>query len=358
MSSLRKTYGFLFIMLMYLLLCVSYYIYVCLILYPQITTPQDYIFPALFHLVFVMQQGSLITVIFSDPGSVPLHWGFHVGDSETKRRRYCLMCHVFKPDRSHHCSVCNKCILNMDHHCPWINNCVGFHNRKSFLLTLLYSTLLAFFIACGSVSPAYTAVHSLLQSEGAWPELGYIGVCLCAVFFTLVIGAFLRFHVGLVLSNVTTIENLEKTDAHNSPSNYNLGIKLNWLQVFGYNAWLWLLPITGRTGKPAGDGLHWAYLDDNDFVEGSSKGNSDRVETPRLKHSSIISQALSGNTKIQSRGVSPDRSRVGVQSDIDTDFSFLNSRPRSAMSQLPDAGDIAVRTTDIVVEVPGEDRSD
>jgi hypothetical protein len=240
----------------------------------------------------------------------------------------------------------------MDHHCPWINNCVGFHNRKSFLLTLIYSTLLALFIACGSVSPAYTALHSLLQSEEAWPGLGYIGVCLCAVFFTGIIGSFLRFHVGLVLNNVTTIENLEKADG---PNNYNLGTKLNWLQVFGYNVCLWPLPITGRSGKPVGDGVHWAYFDDNDFVEGSSKGNSDRVETPRLMHSSIISLALPANTKVQSRGISPDRSRVlGAQSDIDTDISFLTSRPRSALSQLPGAVDIAVRSEVVVVEVHQE----
>jgi hypothetical protein len=57
-------------------------------------------------------------------------WGFHLGDNENKRRRYCLMCNVFKPERCHHCSACNRCVLNMDHHCPWINNCVGFWNRK------------------------------------------------------------------------------------------------------------------------------------------------------------------------------------------------------------------------------------
>ena len=65
-----------------------------------------------------------------------------MGD-ETKRRRYCKMCNVWKPDRTHHCSIYNRCILNMDHHCPWINNCVGFYNRKFFvqLLVYIFSTL-------------------------------------------------------------------------------------------------------------------------------------------------------------------------------------------------------------------------
>ena len=71
-----------------------------------------------------------------------------MGDPENKRKRYCLMCNVFKPDRCHHCSACNRCVLNMDHHCPWVNNCIGFWNRKHFLLLLFYAvgTLLFFVI--------------------------------------------------------------------------------------------------------------------------------------------------------------------------------------------------------------------
>ena len=69
----------------------------------------------------------------SDPGQVPLYWGFYIGDSDSKRTRYCLMCNVFKPLRCHHCSMCNRCVLNMDHHCPWINSCIGFYNRKYFI---------------------------------------------------------------------------------------------------------------------------------------------------------------------------------------------------------------------------------
>ena len=50
----------------------------------------------------------------TDPGQVPVFWGFHLGDPENKRRRYCLMCNIFKPERCHHCSSCNRCVLNMD----------------------------------------------------------------------------------------------------------------------------------------------------------------------------------------------------------------------------------------------------
>ena len=99
-----------------------------------------------FNLLFVMLVWSFFQTMTTDPGQVPVFWGFHLGDPEQKRRRYCLMCNIFKPERCHHCSVCNRCVLNMDHHCPWINNCVGFWNRKYFLLLLIYVLSITYFV--------------------------------------------------------------------------------------------------------------------------------------------------------------------------------------------------------------------
>lgn len=75
--------------------------------------------------------------------------GFYLEDPDHKRRRYCLICHIFKPERCHHCSACNRCVLNMDHHCPWLNNCIGFYNRKFFLLTLFYALVLKALVVVG-----------------------------------------------------------------------------------------------------------------------------------------------------------------------------------------------------------------
>ena len=100
-----------------------------------------------FHLIFFMLIWSFIQSMTTDPGQIPVEWGFHFGDPEAKRRRYCLMCNMYKPERCHHCSSCNRCVLNMDHHCPWINNCIGFWNRKFFILLLIYVLIMTYFVA-------------------------------------------------------------------------------------------------------------------------------------------------------------------------------------------------------------------
>ena len=75
------------------------------------------LFLVTFHILVFLLLLSFFKAMITNPGLVPPLWGFYMGDSETKRRRYCLMCHVFKPERCHHCSTCNRCVLNMDHHC-------------------------------------------------------------------------------------------------------------------------------------------------------------------------------------------------------------------------------------------------
>jgi len=95
----------------------------------------------IFNISYFMFTWSFIITVLTEPGQVPLYWSFYLKANQSKKRRYCLICHIFKPMRCHHCSTCQKCVLNMDHHCPWINNCVGFYNRKFFLLVLFYLVL-------------------------------------------------------------------------------------------------------------------------------------------------------------------------------------------------------------------------
>lgn len=135
-----------------------------------------------------------------------------------KQKRYCLVCHGFKPERCHHCAVCNRCILNMDHHCrirhvAWINNCVGFYNRKFFILLLMYADFNAYFVMfmfLGQVKESLNIMLSDTIQAPNFPHLLYIFVYLLLVMLCLILTKFTYFHIQLVLRNSTTIENLDK----------------------------------------------------------------------------------------------------------------------------------------------------
>ena len=151
----------------------------------------------------------------TDPGQVPVFWGFHLGDNENKRRRYCLMCNVFKPERCHHCSACNRCVLNMDHHCPWINNCVGFWNRKFFLLLLIYVLIITYLTFVTMAWDFWKAIEWGFQQKFVDKNDIHLRkntfVLIAFMFDTIVcilMTAFLRFHLKLAFENKTTIENL------------------------------------------------------------------------------------------------------------------------------------------------------
>jgi len=219
-----------------------------------------------FHVLFIMLLWSFFQSMTTDPGQVPVFWGFHLGDPENKRRRYCLMCNVFKPERCHHCSACNRCVLNMDHHCPWINNCIGFWNRKYFLLLLVYVLLTTYYVVATLAYDFIVAFRWELDTfyyrQRAYDEkqlmktlliqVSYILTCIISILMTM----FLRFHIYLATTNKTTIENLDKKGKpYRSP--YDMGEINNFTQIFGVNKWLWPFPVFFSSGKPVGDGIYW-----------------------------------------------------------------------------------------------------
>ena len=125
----KKIHGELFVAVATFLLFLEAFFFIFVTIRPYNISA---LFIDLFYLIiFTMVLWSYVIVIRTPAGSIPLYWGFYIGDDDEKRKRYCLICNAFKPERSHHCSVCNICVLNMDHHCPWVDNCIGFYNRKN-----------------------------------------------------------------------------------------------------------------------------------------------------------------------------------------------------------------------------------
>lgn len=79
-----------------------------------------------------------------------------------------------------------------------------------------------------------------------------------AAFFVVIL-MFTKFHLELVLSNSTTLDNLERQRNPANANNvnvYDLGSYENFVQVFGINPWMWPWPMFWGS-EPKGDGVLW-----------------------------------------------------------------------------------------------------
>ena len=217
----------------------------------------SFIIDLFYILIYTMMFWAYIIVMKTPPGSIPLYWGFYIGDDDEKRKRYCLICNAFKPERSKHCSICNECILNMDHHCPWVNNCIGFFNRKFFMQFIFYVEISFIYNFTFSLIFLLKKLKYIKEDKFTYIYYGFMWInCLAVGIAGFLFGKFVIYHIKLVVRNSSTIENLDKENA-DKYAKFCLSTKENIEQVFGKNKLYWLLPINIEEGKPEGDGLLW-----------------------------------------------------------------------------------------------------
>ena len=149
---------------------------------------------------------------------------------------------MVKPDRSHHCSVCNKCILKMDHHCPYVNNCIGHKNYKYFMnmiISAAATSLLISFTMWEGVKVVWESQEFDMEYQ-VLIGIAYFGNVVLSVVLT----AFLSFHLYLISNALTTIEFREKMTVKFDASPYNRGVLGNFREVFGRNPLFWCVPIS------------------------------------------------------------------------------------------------------------------
>ena len=276
----KKYYGKFLVLMILIIIIVEYYAYVFEVMIKYMNQKNFYtIFTLLviFHIFLLLLLMAFISTMSTNPGEIPLYWGFYIGDDDYKRKRYCLICNAFKPERSHHCSVCNKCVLNMDHHCPWVDNCIGFYNRKHFMQLLIFVTILTIYVDITEAYFVFDMCVKLFKQHVKYNEiahLGFVVICYVAIFiFSIIISMFLKFHIKLVLDNSTTIESLD-TDHKNDNAKFNVGKRQNWEQVFGSDPLFWFFPFPTKRGRPDGDGLSWKIkepIGDSGFKMNDSK---------------------------------------------------------------------------------------
>ncbi|KAF7422782.1 palmitoyltransferase for Vac8p [Pleurotus ostreatus] len=205
--------------------------------------------------------------------------------------KWCRECWAPKPERTHHCSHCGRCVLKMDHHCPWLGaRCIGHRTYPAFVHFLTSVTLLATYIAFVNGSALWFAFNNVLAIDEAI-YLHELSLFFAGVIFALVIGSFLFYHVYLISTNQTTIENLSPfmllrhlpplpasnnagrilsdppseheltyeqryivREAHGAIRLYDIGLRRNWAQVFGWERrWGWV-PRLLHGGGSKGDG--------------------------------------------------------------------------------------------------------
>ena len=279
----KKYYGKFLIFVIFVILIIEYYSYVFEVMLKYMTQKNFNLILTLliiFHILILFLLMAFIATMSTNPGEIPLYWGFYIGDDDYKRKRYCLICNAFKPERSHHCSVCNVCVLNMDHHCPWVDNCIGFYNRKHFMQLLIFVTILTIYVDISEIYFVIDICFKLFKKHFKYSELftaGFVVICYAAVFvFSIIITMFLKFHLHLVLTNSTTIESLD-VEHEKDNEKFNLSKKENWEQVFGVEPLFWFFPIPTKKGRPEGDGLTWKtnneLLDSNIKVNESNNKN-------------------------------------------------------------------------------------
>jgi len=215
-----------------------------------------------FHALFAMVLYCYYLTITVDAGKVPSSFkdvesgNGKEGLVERSRggaTRYCEHCRQFKPDRAHHCRTCNRCFLKMDHHCPWSNSCVGYYNYKYYLLLLLYGFLGISFVLITQFRIAYNTYYI---EERNWTDTAVLFNYFCSLVMMFSVVWLGSFHMMAVLKNLTTLEWMEKKRLYSDFENfYDLGPIPNWIQVFGDNPFLWVLPT--RYGI-VGDGVNFA----------------------------------------------------------------------------------------------------
>ena len=169
----------------------------------------------------------------------------------------------------------------MDHHCPWVDNCIGFYNKKFFIQLLCYF-LLTSICFCITYIPYSVDIINIMYKiykkeilDEKFENKYYLFLInnILLLGFSIVDFNFLKFHIKLIKSNLTTIETLDNDLMENKK--YDMGLEANFKQIFGDNKLLWFLPINLPIGYPNGDGLTWPTKFDIMPLEPINNNNND-----------------------------------------------------------------------------------
>ena len=203
----------------------------------------------------------------------------------------------------------------MDHHCPWVDNCIGFYNKKFFIQLLCYFFLASLIFCVTYIPYSYNIFINMFERYTVGVYTFHYKNCIIVLNnmillgFTFVDFNFLKFHLKLIASNLTTIETLDNELSQNKK--YDLGFISNFKQVFGENKLLWFIPINSPIGYPNGDGLTWQTKEDLISLEnlGENKENNNIDNENTLENINTIQRNNSQNISVSTYiGAAPTKS--------------------------------------------------
>lgn len=183
--------------------------------------------------------------------------------------KFCQVCELMAPPRSHHCKICNECILKRDHHCWYAGYCIGFQNHRYFFCLALHASV------AGLLANYYNWEHVMLIKGGfAWttlpgliaPHVGLVlgQYSLHEFIMTVVTSAgamFTLFFVSLLVFQVIQlIGGQVQHEKKKGITDYSLGFKNSVAEIFG-SAGLWALVCPFVPSTLPGDGTAFPRRD-------------------------------------------------------------------------------------------------
>eukprot|EP00835_Amoeboradix_gromovi_P005304 NODE_486_length_7793_cov_0.204315.p3 type:complete len:260 gc:universal NODE_486_length_7793_cov_0.204315:358-1137(+) len=198
----------------------------------------------IFYIFFV---SSFIQIMRTNPGTVNRSPEVtYMVRYDNGEERFCDVCNVLKPDRSHHCQICKTCVLRQDHHCPWVYNCVGYYTHKLFILFTFYG-----FIYCTTVFISLSSNYSSISNSASINfELNVFMVTVASGLFAVALLIFSSLHISYALRNLTSMESIgfprTRFEHRRDLNIFRLDTLENIKMYMGYDVLNWWIPTVPK----------------------------------------------------------------------------------------------------------------
>ncbi|XP_060081547.1 probable palmitoyltransferase ZDHHC24 [Ylistrum balloti] len=183
--------------------------------------------------------------------------------------KYCRVCVMDTPPRSHHCKVCNVCILKRDHHCWFATGCIGYHNHRYYVVMVTYMVITGVYCNLFNSDFVSSVTGGFSVLNVIWfmgPHVGWVfGYLDGYEFFVYTLSSAgiimtVLFTWLLVIQIIQIRSGQTKYERTMGIHNYNIRRQWNTEEVFGEKSFLVFLSPFLNSALP-GDGIIFSSAD-------------------------------------------------------------------------------------------------